>query len=126
MSVGLAGEYQSEPYVYSQMIAGKDAVRHGEAKNSWLTGTAAWNFVAVTQHLLGVRAGYDGLTVKPCIDAAIGLFVVQRKCRGATYEIHVKNRGTGQVRLRVDGRPIDGNVVPYAPAGATVHVDCEC
>jgi cellobiose phosphorylase len=118
--------HRTEPYVYSQMIAGKDAVRHGEAKNSWLTGTAAWNFVAITQHLLGVRPGYDGLTVKPCMDPSVQTFVVQRKCRGATYEIHVKNRATGQVRLRVDGRPIDGTVVPYAPAGTTVRVDCDC
>jgi cellobiose phosphorylase len=118
--------HRTEPYVYSQMIAGKDAVRHGEAKNSWLTGTAAWNFVAVTQYLLGVRPGYDGLVVKPCMDRAVPAFTVRRKCRGASYEIHVKNTGAGQPRLRVDGRPIDGSVVPYAPAGSTVRVDCEC
>jgi cellobiose phosphorylase len=118
--------HRTEPYVYSQMVAGKDAVRHGEAKNSWLTGTAAWNFVAVTQHLLGVRAGYDGLTVSPCMDRSVPSFMVQRKCRGATYEIFVKNTGTGRPRLRVDGRPIDGTVVPYAAAGATVRVECEC
>jgi cellobiose phosphorylase len=118
--------HRTEPYVYSQMVAGKDAVRHGEAKNSWLTGTAAWNFVAVTQYLLGVRAGYDGLTVSPCMDRSVPSFLVQRKCRGATYEIFVKNTGTGRPRLRVDGRPIDGTVVPYAPAGSTVRVECEC
>jgi cellobiose phosphorylase len=118
--------HRTEPYVYSQMIAGKDAARHGEAKNSWLTGTAAWNFVAITQYLLGVRPGYDGLVVRPCMDRAVPSFTVRRKCRGATYEIHVKNAGTGQPRLRVDGRPIDGTVVPYATAGSTVRVECEC
>ena len=118
--------HRCEPYVYAQMIAGRDAPTHGEAKNSWLTGTAAWNFVAVTQYLLGVRAGYDGLTVAPCMDPSVPSFLVQRKCRGATYEIFVKNTGTGRPRLRVDGRPIDGTVVPYAPAGSTVRVDCEC
>ncbi len=118
--------HRTEPYVYSQMVAGKDAVRHGEAKNSWLTGAAAWAFVAITQHLLGVRPGYDGLSVKPCIDRALSSFVVHRRCRGASYVIHVTNRGTGQPRLRVDGRPIDGSVVPYAPAGSTVRIDCDC
>jgi cellobiose phosphorylase len=118
--------HRTEPYVYSQMVAGKDAVRHGEAKNSWLTGTAAWNFVAVTQHLLGVRAGYDGLTVSPCMDRSVPSFMVQRKCRGATYEIFVKNTGAGRPRLRVDGRPIDGIIVPYAPGGSTVRIECEC
>ena len=58
--------HRTEPYVYSQMIAGRDAVRHGEAKNAWLTGTAAWNFVAVSQHLLGVKPEWDGLSVRPC------------------------------------------------------------
>ena len=61
--------HRLEPYVYAQMIAGKDAVRHGEAKNSWLTGTAAWNFVAISQYLLGVRPDYDGLRVHPCLGA---------------------------------------------------------
>jgi cellobiose phosphorylase len=102
-------------------------VRHGEAKNSWLTGTAAWNFVAITQFMLGVRPGYDGLTVKPCIDhALLPTFTVRRRCRGVNFEISVKNTGTGPVRLRVDGRPIDGTVVPYGPAGSTVRVECEC
>ncbi|RYZ06675.1 MAG: glycosyl transferase [Myxococcales bacterium] len=118
--------HRTEPYVYSQMIAGKDAVRHGEAKNSWLTGTAAWNFVAVSQYLLGVRPEFEGLEVKPCIGTEIPEFTVTRTCRGATYVIKVKNvRGNGDVKLTVDGKAISGTLVPYAAAGQTVNVECE-
>lgn len=118
--------HRTEPYVYSQMIAGKDAVRHGEAKNSWLTGTAAWNFVAASQYLLGVRPEFEGLSVKPCIGTEIPEFSVTRICRGATYNIKVKNvRGNGDVKLSVNGKPIPGNLVPYAKAGEVVNVDCE-
>lgn len=113
--------HRVEPYVYAQMIAGKEAVRHGEAKNSWLTGTAAWNFVAVSQHLLGVRTDYDGLVVDPQIGSEVPSFVVTRVARGATYEIHVTPGATAGVT--VDGVAIDGNLVPYAPAGSTVRVD---
>ncbi|AEI13547.1 GH36-type glycosyl hydrolase domain-containing protein [Cellulomonas gilvus] len=116
--------HRLEPYVYAQMIAGKEAVRHGEAKNSWLTGTAAWNFVTVSQHLLGVRPDFDGLVVDPQIGPEVPSFTVTRVARGATYEISVTNSGEDGARgsLVVDGTPIDGNLVPYAPAGATVRV----
>jgi cellobiose phosphorylase len=119
--------HRLEPYVYAQMIAGKDAPRHGEAKNSWLTGTAAWNFVALSQYLLGVRPEFDGLRVQPVISREIGEFTVTRKCRGAEYVVRVKNTGGGAKapRLMVDGKAIDGAVVPYAKAGARVVVDCE-
>ena len=117
--------HRLEPYVYAQMIAGKDAVRHGEAKNSWLTGTAAWNFVAVSQYLLGVRPDYDGLRVRPCMPKEAGDFTIRRRIRGAEYRIDVANRGTGGCRLTVDGRPQDGDLVPYAPPGSMVHVECE-
>jgi cellobiose phosphorylase len=118
--------HRTEPYVYSQMIAGKDAVRHGEAKNSWLTGTAAWNFVAISQYLLGVRPEFDGLAVRPCIGKEVPEFTITRTCRGATYNINVKNvRGNGDVKLSVNGKPISGNLVPYAKPGETVTVDCE-
>ena len=117
--------HKLEPYVYAQMIAGKQAVRHGEAKNSWLTGTAAWNFVAVSQYLLGVRPGYDGLIVDPQIGPEVPQFTVTRSARGATYEITVTNSGTPGARgaLVVNGTPIVGNTVPYAPAGSTVTVE---
>jgi cellobiose phosphorylase len=118
--------HRLEPYVYAQMIAGKDAVRHGEAKNSWLTGTAAWNFVAISQHILGVRPELEGLRVEPCIGAEVPGFTVVRRCRGAEYRIRVRNTAAGKGgRLVVDGRPIEGTLVPYAPAGAVVTVACE-
>jgi len=115
--------HQLEPYVYAQMIAGKDASRHGQAKNSWLTGTASWNFVTVSQYLLGVRADYDGLVVDPCIGAEIGQFTVKRQIRGAEYIINVTNSGGKGAALTVDGQAIAGDTVPYAPAGSTVVVD---
>jgi cellobiose phosphorylase len=118
--------HRLEPYVYAQMIAGKDAVRHGEAKNSWLTGTAAWNFVAISQYLLGIRPDYDGLRVHPCMGGEVPKFTVTRKCRGAEYKINVKNSGKGGApKLTVDGKPITGDLVPYAAAGSTVTIDCE-
>jgi cellobiose phosphorylase len=116
--------HRLEPYVYAQMIAGKEAVRAGEAKNSWLTGTAAWNFVAVSQHLLGVRPDYDGLVVDPQVGPDVPRWTVTRVARGATYVIEVANSGArgARARLVVDGTPIEGRLVPYAPAGTTVHV----
>jgi cellobiose phosphorylase len=119
--------HRTEPYVYSQMVAGKDAKgKPGEAKNSWLTGTAAWNYVAISQHMLGIRADYDGLIVSPCIGTEISEFTVTRKWRGATYVIHVKNSGKnwGHPSLTVNGKGISGDKVPVAAAGATVKVEC--
>lgn len=117
--------HRLEPYVYAQMIAGKEAVRHGEAKNSWLTGTAAWNFVAVSQYLLGVRPEHDGLVVDPQIGPDVPSFGVTRVARGARYEITVTNAGApgARGRLVVDGVPVEGSTVPYAPAGTTVRVE---
>ena len=121
----ISDTHRLEPYVYAQMIAGKQAVRHGEAKNSWLTGTAAWNFVAVSQYLLGVRPDYDGLVVDPQIGPDVPSYTVTRVARGATYEISVTNSGApgARGRLTVDGVAVEGNHVPYAPAGSTVKVD---
>jgi cellobiose phosphorylase len=118
--------HRAEPYVYAQMIAGVEAPYHGEAKNSWLTGTAAWCLVAVTQYMLGVRPEYDGLRIDPCIGPEVPEFSVVRRCRGAEY--HVRVHGSGKhlrPRLTVDGMPIDGNLVPWAAAGTIVRVDCE-
>jgi cellobiose phosphorylase len=117
--------HRLEPYVYAQMIAGKEAVRHGEAKNSWLTGTAAWNFVAVSQYLLGVRPEHDGLVVDPQIGPDVPSFSVTRVARGARYEITVTNGGApgARGRLVVDGAAVEGSTVPYAPAGSTVRVE---
>jgi cellobiose phosphorylase len=107
--------HRCEPYVYAQMIAGKDAPTHGEAKNSWLSGTAAWNFVAITQWILGIRAEHDGLRIDPSVPADWGDFTATRRFRGALYNVTVhKARGSvGRVtRLTVDGREIPGNLVP--------------
>ena len=107
--------HRCEPYVYSQMISGKDAPVQGEAKNSWLSGTAAWNFVAITQWILGIRAEHDGLRIDPVVPADWGDFKVTRRFRGASYSITVrKSKGsTGRVtRLTVDGFKIDGNLIP--------------
>ncbi len=118
--------HRLEPYCYAQMIAGKDAPRHGEAKNAWLTGTAAWNWVALTQHILGVRPELGGLRVEPCLPRSIETLELTRQCRGAEYRITVKNQATGKpARLVVDGKPVEGTLVPYASEGATVTVRVE-
>ena len=105
--------HRCEPYVYSQMIAGRDAPSFGEAKNSWLTGTAAWNYYAVTQWILGIRPSYDGLEIAPVIPASWSGFRATRKFRGATYHVAVRRTGPGNhVSLVVDGVPVSGNTVP--------------
>ena len=112
--------HRLEPYVYSQMIAGRAAPRCGEAKNSWLTGTAAWAYVALTQHILGIRADYDGLRVHPCIPSDWDGFTVRRRFRGAEYRIEVRNPDgvcKGVKHIEVDGEPIQGNLIPPLPAG---------
>jgi cellobiose phosphorylase len=119
--------HRCEPYAYAQMIAGKEAATPGEAKNSWLSGTAAWNFVAITQWILGIRPEHDGLRIDPVLPAAWGEFTATREFRGATYRIKVlKSAGaSGRVRkLRVDGAEIDGCVAPLpARAGQTIAVE---
>ena len=112
--------HRLEPYVYAQMIAGKDAPKHGEAKNSWLTGTAAWNFVAITQFILGVRPEFGGLRVEPCLPENMTDLTIIRRCRGAEYRITV-SRG-GPPGVRVDGAAIEGAVIPYATPGESVEV----
>lgn len=106
--------HRTEPYVYSQMIAGKDAYKPGEAKNSWLTGTAAWNFYAISQYILGIRITYDGLKIDPCIPKDMKGYKVTRKFRGTTYHIEVSNPegvSKGIKELWVDGQQIDGNII---------------
>lgn len=117
---GLGEVHRCEPYVYAQMIAGRDAPVHGEAKNSWLTGTAAWNFVAITQWILGIRPTYDGLQIAPVIPQAWHAFTATRVFRGATYDISVERAGQdNRVSLYVDGAPVEGNVVPLPRSGQT-------
>lgn len=108
--------HRTEPYVYSQMIAGKDAKFFGEAKNSWLTGTAAWTFVNISQYILGVKPTLEGLGINPCIPSDFGDFKLTRKFRNVTYHIEVKNPNhseKGVEKLLVDGVPVEGTVIPY-------------
>ncbi|MFI7547897.1 GH36-type glycosyl hydrolase domain-containing protein [Actinoplanes sp. NPDC049599] len=118
--------HRCEPYVYAQMIAGRDAPTHGEAKNSWLSGTAAWNFVAITQWILGIRPELTGLRIDPVLPAEWPGFQATRNFRGATYEITVRKAAgaTGRVTgLLVDGERVEGTIVPPAPGGAVVRVE---
>ena len=118
--------HRCEPYVYAQMIAGRDAPTHGEAKNSWLTGAAAWNFVAITQWILGIRPDYGGLRIDPCIPPEWNGFEMRRWFRGAEYTIQVANpahTGRGVVSLRVDGVALDGDVVPAHRDGQRHRVE---
>jgi cellobiose phosphorylase len=121
--------HRCEPYVYAQMIAGRDAPSHGEAKNSWLTGTAAWNMVAISQWILGIRPEHDGLRVEPVIPASWAGFRATRRFRGVTYDIEVSRAAADDaapdpVRVIVDGRPIAGTLVPLPhPGTARVHVE---
>jgi cellobiose phosphorylase len=112
--------HRCEPYVYAQMIAGRDAATPGEAKNSWLTGTAAWNYVAITQWILGIRPTLRGLQVAPVIPTGWPGFAATRVYRGVTYRIAVERAGAGnEVSLVVGGRPVAGDIVPLPPEGAT-------
>lgn len=113
--------HRCEPYVYAQMIAGRDAPTHGEAKNSWLTGTAAWNYVAITQWILGIRPGFEGLMIAPVIPVSWKGFTASRLWRGVRYQIAVERRGPGnRAELWVDGIRVEGNMVPSPPAGTKV------
>ena len=110
--------HRCEPYAYAQMISGKEALKPGEAKNSWLTGTAAWNYVAITQWILGIRPTYAGLIINPVIPTAWKGFDVVRSFRGVKYTIQVERHGTGNlVSLEVDGKTISGNIIPLPPEG---------
>jgi cellobiose phosphorylase len=97
------------------MIAGKDAYKPGEAKNSWLTGTASWNFYAITQYILGIRPEFDGLLIDPCIPTHWKGFAATRKFRGATYQIEVLNpdgKSKGVKTVIVDDLPCKSNLIP--------------
>jgi len=115
--------HHTEPYVYSQMVAGPYAPRFGQAKNSWLTGTAAWTFYAASQGILGIKPEYDGLRIDPCLPAELNDVTVTRKFRGSTYHIHIRNLSgdeKGKLTLTVDGKAIDGSIIP-ADSSPAVH-----
>jgi cellobiose phosphorylase len=114
--------YRSEPYVYAQMTASHLSPTPGEAKNSWLTGTAAWSFVVASQYILGIRPDFDGLCIDPCVPKKWKGFSVTRKFRGVTYTIEIKNpkgKSKGVKSLVVDGVKVAGNVIPTPAAGVT-------
>jgi cellobiose phosphorylase len=107
----------------TEMIAGKDAIKPGEAKTSWLTGTASWNFYAITQFILGIQPDYDGLRINPCIPQKWDGFEVTRKFRGATYQIKVVNKNhisKGVVEVIIDGKRYNSNLLPIFESG-TIH-----
>ena len=115
--------HRCEPYVYAQMIAGRDAPSHGEAKNAWLTGTAAWNYLAITQWILGIRPSYHGLCVAPVIPQNWSGFQATRHFRGIPHRITVERTGPGnKTQLTVNGTPITGTIVPL-PSGSETHIE---
>ena len=117
--------HRTEPYVYSQMVAGADAKFHGEAKNSWLTGTAAWTFVNISQYILGVYPTHQGLSINPCVPKGFGDFRLTRSYREGIYHIEVKNPSDvekGIASLLVDGKPVAGTVIPYEKGKTEYHV----
>ena len=118
--------HYTEPYVYSQMVAGPYAPHFGQAKNSWLTGTAAWSFYTISQGILGVKPDYDGLKVDPCLPKELTDLHLVRRFRGSTYNIHVVNKAgdeKGRLTLTVDGKAIDGNVIPADAVPAEHQVE---
>lgn len=105
--------HQTEPYVYSQTIAGRDSPHYGSAKNSWLTGTASWSFVVLSQGLLGIKPEIDGLKIEPCLSKEFKQVQVTRIFRDAKYNIHILNDGSKEKGLYVDGHLIEGNIIPF-------------
>ena len=117
--------HKVEPYVNCQMVAGKDAARPGEGKNSWLTGTAAWMWLTVSQYILGVKPQYDGLQIDPCLPTTAKEYTIQRKFRDAEYTITIKNpegKEHGVSQIVLDGSAIEGNTIPYSAGKHTVEV----
>lgn len=115
----------TEPYVYSQMIAGPYASRFGQAKNSWLTGTAAWSFYSISQSILGIKPGYDGLKVDPCLPGFLKELTITRRFRGNTYIVHIQNHAgdeKGRLSLSVDGKDLTGNVIPLTHEKGKTHL----
>ena len=117
--------HKVEPYVYCQMVAGKDVARPGEGKNSWLTGTAAWNWLTITQYILGIKPTYDGLEIDPCIPSTLKEYTVHRVLRDATFDITVKNpdgKQSGVSQIVIDGKPVEHTVIKATPGHHIVEV----
>ena len=117
--------HRTEPYVYCQMVAGKEAKYFGEGKNSWLTGTAAWTFLDISQYILGIAPTHAGLRIDPCVPADFGDFRIHRVFRGVEYNISITNPAhveKGVKEMTVDGTPISGNVIPFDASKKSVDV----
>ena len=119
--------HRTEPYVYAQTVNGKESYLPGEAKNSWLTGTSAWNFFAISQAILGVKPQFDGLMIDPCLPACLPEVTIRREFRGSVYDIHIVNHSGGEkapVHITVNGQPIEGQIIPLPDApGAHLRVE---
>ena len=121
-------EFECEPYCYPQNILGDEHPQFGLARNSWLSGTSSWTYQAATQYILGIRPQHNGLMVDPCIPKAWDGFKVVRRFRGAIYNITVSNPASiskGILSVSVDGKAIDGQLVPVATPGSIVEVQVE-
>ena len=120
--------HKMEPYVYSQMIAGRDAANFGQAKNSWLTGTAAWNFYVISNYILGIKPDWDGLKVDPCIPHTWDSYQVSRRFRNAVYSITIRNPKhvcRGVSRIIADGKELEGSVLPVYADGKCHSIEVE-
>lgn len=117
--------HRTEPYVYCQMVAGCDAPTHGEGKNSWLTGTAAWTFTCISQYILGIQPTFDGLKIEPCIPDTLTDYDCTRIYRGKTYHIHIDNSAgvqKGVTKMTVNGIDVSGNTIPLDISGNECEV----
>lgn len=119
--------HETEPYVYSQTVTGRASGEPGHAKNSWLTGTASWTFVSISQAILGIQPDYDGLRMARCLPDELKELTVRRAFRGAEYDIYIHQ--TGEQSLKVNGVPRKEDIVPLFPSGSHVQVlgvHCKC
>lgn len=117
---------EAEPYSYCQFVMGRDHTAFGRARHPWLTGSGGWNYTAATRWILGIRLGFDGMIIDPCIPRDWKSFEVQRQWRGATFQIKVSNpdrveKGVREIRL--NGKPVQGAIAPQAKGSAnTIEV----
>ena len=113
--------HETEPYVYSQTVTGRASGHPGHAKNSWLTGTASWTFLSISQYILGIQPDYDGLRIVPCLPDGLEEFTIRRSFRGTEYVIHA--RRTGIYSLSANGKALEGNLLPIYSGKEQVFVD---
>jgi cellobiose phosphorylase len=115
--------HQAEPYVYCQFTHGPTHPRFGQSRNPWLTGTASWSYIGVTQHILGIRPELEGLRIDPCLPGAWDGFEVTRRFRGKNLTIRVTNPHgveTGVASVTINGTPV--SLVGDPRRGALVPV----